>query len=118
MRKIAFFVEGQTEQLFIKKLLTEIAGEHDISIEEIKCSYGRQQQRQYITISAQSSSTDQKYYVLIYDCGTDSKVKDDILESFPSLSTANFETVITRKFYLVNNFYFVSIYQRLKSFID
>ena len=32
MKKIAFFVEGQSEQLFINKLLKEIAGYRNISI--------------------------------------------------------------------------------------
>ena len=32
MKKIAFFVEGQTEQVFINKLLEEIAGRKNISI--------------------------------------------------------------------------------------
>ena len=33
MKKIAFFVEGQTEQLFINKLLIEIAGQKNILVE-------------------------------------------------------------------------------------
>jgi len=32
MKKIAFFVEGQTEQLFINKLLREIAGHKNIAV--------------------------------------------------------------------------------------
>ena len=32
MKRIAFFVEGQTEQLFINKLLIEIAGHKNIAI--------------------------------------------------------------------------------------
>jgi hypothetical protein len=33
MKKIAFYVEGQTEQFFINKLLIEIAGRKNIEIE-------------------------------------------------------------------------------------
>jgi hypothetical protein len=33
MKKIAFYVEGQTEQFFINKLLIEIAGYKNIEIE-------------------------------------------------------------------------------------
>ena len=33
MKKIAFYVEGQTEQFFVKTLLIEIAGYKNIEIE-------------------------------------------------------------------------------------
>ncbi len=36
MKKLAFFVEGLTEQIFIKNLLTEIAGTKNINITEAK----------------------------------------------------------------------------------
>jgi len=40
MKKIAFFVEGQTELIFINKLLIEIAGQKNISIRQFKFNKG------------------------------------------------------------------------------
>ncbi|MBO1063707.1 MULTISPECIES: DUF4276 family protein [Nostocales] len=39
MKKLAIFVEGKTEQIFVAKLLREIAGKFQISI-EIKSRQG------------------------------------------------------------------------------
>jgi len=35
VKKLAIFVEGQTEQIFVEKLLKEIAGRNRIAIEVI-----------------------------------------------------------------------------------
>lgn len=49
MKKITFFVEGQTEQLFINKLLIEIAGQKNISVElEQFQGYGRRPTKIFI----------------------------------------------------------------------
>ena len=41
MRKLAFFVEGQTEAVFIERLVEEIAGEDRVIVERRKASGGR-----------------------------------------------------------------------------
>ncbi|GCL36046.1 hypothetical protein SR1949_11460 [Sphaerospermopsis reniformis] len=61
MKKLAIFVEGKTEQIFVKKLLTEIAGKLHISI-EIK-SREKSNSAQVIMKDPVTSAT--KFYVLI-----------------------------------------------------
>jgi hypothetical protein len=80
MKRLAIYVEGQTEQLFVAKLLKEIAGEKNIYIEQQKGKYGKKKERKFTVITASSKTTDQKYYVLIRDSGGDGQVKSDIRE--------------------------------------
>jgi hypothetical protein len=94
MKKMAVFVEGQTEQIFVEKLINEIGGRHNVLIENIKAKFGKKKQRQFIKVSAKSMTTGQKYYVLICDCGTDSRIKDDILESYDSMSKSGYERIL------------------------
>lgn len=41
MRKLAIFVEGQTEQLFIKRLIEEVAGKKNLPFNLIGCKVVR-----------------------------------------------------------------------------
>lgn len=90
MKKLAFFVEGQTEQLFIKKLLTEIAGTKNIEIKESK-PFNKTQLRDLI---GKSLITNKEYYVLLIDCGSDSKVKSDLIDSYNGLIKKNYTKVL------------------------
>ena len=97
MKKIAFFVEGQTEQLFVNRLLCEIAGQRNISVSLKQLRGGK-------TIPAQEILINQvQFYreplnplceALIYDCGSDDKVKSDILENIESLSVIGFSEIV------------------------
>jgi len=85
MKKIAIFVEGQTEQLFVEKVLTEIAGKKNICVEKKRWRTNSEGNRSFIVVDAGSKTSGQKYYVLIYDCGSDSCVKSDIRDSYEGL---------------------------------
>lgn len=94
MKKIAIFVEGQTEQIFVGKLLEEIAGRKNIYIETQLAKIDKNGKRYFTVISASSNSIDQKYYVLIRDCGSESNVKTDIRDSLESLTRSGYEQII------------------------
>ncbi len=96
MKKIAIFVEGQTEQVFVRKLLEEIAGRKNIYIETQMAKIDRNGNRYFTVIRAASASgsVDRKYYVLIRDCGSESNVKTDIRDSLESLSRSGYEKII------------------------
>jgi len=85
MKKIAFFVEGQTEQLFMNKLLIEIAGQKNISVElEQFQGYGKKPTKIIYPITT-SSSVSPQHYALIHDCRSDSSVKSRIIENYRTL---------------------------------
>ena len=95
MKKIAFFVEGQTEQLFINKLLIEIAGQKNIAI-ELKTFGGKNNpptSKLYPKTLANPQNTT-KHFALIYDCRGDESLKSRILEEHENLIQDGYQEII------------------------
>jgi len=99
MKKLAVFVEGETELEFVIKFLQEIAGRKHISIDSYKCFGGGKKSgiKRYDQLLASSSKTDEKYYALIYVSGTDNRVNHDILRKLPTLKAQGFNRVVGLK---------------------
>ncbi|MDH4088387.1 MAG: DUF4276 family protein [Nitrospira sp.] len=94
MKKLAIFVEGQTEQIFIERLLQEAAGKHSISIEK-KQALGGQSTRRYLRlIQGASRISDSKFYAQIIDCRADNRVGSDVRDSYEGLVNAGFSSII------------------------
>jgi hypothetical protein len=94
MKKLAIFVEGQTEQLFVCKLVREIAGDRNIAIRELKPAISNRGNRYFTVLDASSADLNKKYYVLIFDSGGDSQVKSDILDNYATLVRQNYHKII------------------------
>jgi len=94
VKKLAIFVEGLTEQLFISKLFIELTGGKNIKIECQKARKTPRGNRSFQVIDATSTDTGQKYYVLIRDCGGESTVKSDIVDSCADLTRSNYEKIL------------------------
>ncbi len=90
-KKLAFFVEGQTEQVFIQKLLLEIAGRHNITIDVVQ-TRGSGPART-VVISGHSAANTQ-YYALVCDCGTDNRVASDINDNYSGLIAQGFSFIL------------------------
>jgi hypothetical protein len=90
VKKLAIFVEGKTEQIFVKKLLTEIAGKLHISI-EIK---SRKNSNSAKVIMKDTVTSATKFYVLIYNSCNDETVISDIKELYKSLSLEGYERIL------------------------
>ncbi|MBD2501309.1 DUF4276 family protein [Anabaena azotica] len=90
-KKLAIFVEGQTEQIFVEKLLLEIVGYKQISIEIRKFSGGKSNRK---TETVKLGSPDSNYYVLLYDCGSYSHVLSDIRKQYISLNNNGYSKII------------------------
>ncbi|MDR0721905.1 MAG: DUF4276 family protein [Treponema sp.] len=90
MKKIALFVEGQTEQIFISELIHQLFTEHKTVIKT------HQMRRLHHNISIETIITNEakEYFIMIYDCGTDDKVKSDILDNYQKLQKADFNYII------------------------
>ncbi len=93
MKKLAIFVEGQTEQLFVERLLKDIAGERHISIDSTKAHGGKTCPRTFTTINA-AGLNGERYYALIYDSSCDSRVVSDILEKYWSLVAEGYTSIL------------------------
>ncbi|WP_059369714.1 hypothetical protein [Treponema endosymbiont of Eucomonympha sp.] len=90
MKRIAVFVEGQTEQIFITKLLKEFFDERKLNI----VSHDMRTLYHNIRIDTFTTDTAKEYYFVIYDYGNDEKVKTDIIDSFCNLQNSNFSFII------------------------
>jgi len=94
MNKLAVFVEGQTEQLFVSRFVKELAGHHKVAIETWKAvGGGRRPPRRFIQLSA-SATEGKQYSVLIYDSGTDSRVTSDIRDQYQGLVRGGYSLVL------------------------
>lgn len=98
MRKIAFFVEGQCEQLFINKLLKEIAGYKNISITLKEISGGgkkyRKPRMETVLNQPHTNPAQPKYEALIYDCHNDERVKSEIMDNMTTMAAQGYSIIV------------------------
>ena len=93
MKKIAFYVEGQTEQFFINKLLIEIAGQKNIQI-ELQQFQGVGKPTKSIYPKTTANPQNPQHFALIFDCKGDGGVKPRILQDAVSLFNQGYSEVI------------------------
>lgn len=93
MRKIAFFVEGQTEQIFVNRLVRYILGPKNTTIIQKKIKGGTNVPKMEMTINKNEVDL-AKYEVLIVNCGSDNRVKSEMLENFENLEASNYQKII------------------------
>jgi len=94
MNKIAFFVEGQTEQVFIQTLLQEIFGQGKIDVISVKHDGGSTGGRSLMRIDASRKQPMADFFALIVDCGSDSKVTSEIRDGYSGLISAGYSAII------------------------
>lgn len=94
MYKLAIFVEGYTEVLFVNKLIEEIANKNEIIIEQISIRGGATVPRKSSIIQAAKPATTEQFYFLIIDCGGDNLVKQRISEEHAGLSSNGYQSII------------------------
>ncbi len=88
MNKIAFFVEGQTEAIFTKKLIMTIADREGLQVK-------MHEAHRYISFATiMPPSEDTKNYILIFDCGGDFAVKQKIKDNEDRLREENYKCII------------------------
>lgn len=89
LNKVAIFVEGLTEELFVVQLITELAQNNGLQIEVAK------QWRGKVSLSASkkpNSST--TLYVLVVNCANDEQVKTQINLQYQSLRSAGYTAIL------------------------
>ena len=94
MRKLAVFVEGYTELIFVEALLLSIAGAHNIRIDLRQIRGGAKSKRTMAVIQAAHKLSGQQYYALLFDCGGDHQVKTRIQEEHENLTRAQYTKII------------------------
>jgi hypothetical protein len=95
MKKMAFFVEGQTEQAFVVALLNAVAGTRAVHIDAVKAFGGRVQPRAFLEVSATCRPNPEKrYYVIVFDSSNDSRVLSDIRDHYENLTAQGFVDIV------------------------
>ena len=92
MKKLAIFVEGQTEQIFVEYLLNVLTKDCDISIEKRRGFGGRDSGRSFITLSSPMERN--PFYILLVDSSNDGRVLTDIRESYKGLCRQGYDKII------------------------
>jgi hypothetical protein len=96
MKKVAIFVEGQTEQIFADEFLRHIFGHTRVDVEILRFS-GKEGTRRIRTIRSVNVGSSMEYFFRIYDCqggGENSTVKSDIREQFGRLLRESFSYIL------------------------
>ncbi|PZU96368.1 MAG: hypothetical protein DCE90_09955 [Pseudanabaena sp.] len=93
MKRLAIFVEGQTEKIFVRKLLEEIAGKNNIAIAE-QAMQGKKNSRFTVLTISDPLTAQTKYYVLICNSGSDNSVVSDICDQYASLVSSGYSKII------------------------
>jgi hypothetical protein len=88
MNKIAIFVEGHTEQIFVEKLITEIAGANSVQFARMVVAGSNRA----IALGTPHPTPD--LYVLIVNSGADNAVASDVKENYASLTRNGYSSII------------------------
>lgn len=97
MKKMCIYVEGQTEQLFVEKLIEEIASKKEIAIEIRSLKGGGKKssiEKQLIPIRYKAINKNTRYYILIVNCNTDNRVQSEINENCLNMQNSGYEKVL------------------------
>jgi hypothetical protein len=94
MNKMAVFVEGYTEVVFVDRLIEEIASENAVQIQWRRISGGTSCPRTNHQLKAAAPNTGQKHFVVIHDCGGDDAVKSRMMEEYQHLADAGYSRII------------------------
>ncbi len=94
MHRIAIFVEGYTELLFVQKLIEEVAGSSRVVFEHRRVLGGTTVPRRVVLLQASRTIDRQKYFILIIDCGGDKQVKTRLCEEHSNLTAKGYWRLI------------------------
>jgi hypothetical protein len=97
MRKLAVFVEGYTELLFLDRLVYEIAERSQVAIQHRKIRGGgskSRKPRRLIELQTPTLTPEHTLFFLIVDCGGEDLVRQRIQEEHNSLTKAGYEKII------------------------
>ena len=95
MERMCFFVEGQTERIFVEQLIHEMAGQRNVHIDAVQAfGGGKLRPRVWEEIHATRPKPDTEYYILISESMEDSRVLSDIRDQYHTLSAQQFSPIV------------------------
>nr|VFJ87621.1 MAG: hypothetical protein BECKLFY1418B_GA0070995_100751 [Candidatus Kentron sp. LFY]VFJ93541.1 MAG: hypothetical protein BECKLFY1418A_GA0070994_103230 [Candidatus Kentron sp. LFY] len=94
VNKLAIFVEGRTEQIFVERLVRFLGESVDLAIRVDGAEGGRHKPRRFIRMSGTRETEGYEFFVLIVNCGQDARVKSDILKRYNRLVSQGYRYII------------------------
>ena len=94
MKKIAIFVEGLTERIFIDKLLRELISSKKLAIKSVDANGGKKCPRFTSTIVEDSITDEVKFQILLFNSCTDNRVISDLRDEYDSLKNQGYSCFI------------------------
>ncbi len=94
MNRLAIFVEGQTEQLFVEWLLCAVAGREKVTIKCCRARGGSGRGRGLWELHVSQGTPASDYFVLVVDSGGDSSVKSDIVDNYARMARQGYTTIL------------------------
>ncbi len=92
--KIAIFCEGQSESLFSEWLVKSMAGSKGVRFTRQQYAGGKRNEKRIIEIEGEKPPDNFSIFVLVYDCGSDSRVLSEIREQYESLLNSGYNLVL------------------------
>jgi hypothetical protein len=95
MRRMAIFVEGQTELIFVEKLVRAIDQAGEVQVLKVEGSGGSNYNaRIWIEIEINYPDPTKNKQILVADCTGDSRVVSDIIDQSEGLKEVGFEAIV------------------------
>jgi hypothetical protein len=94
MKKLAIFVEGQTEQIFIERLLIEIAGAKGLQIQCYTATGGACGARSLKQLKVSGDTGKFNRFVMLVNSSNDGRVRSDIGDQYDGLVNAGYSSII------------------------
>ena len=94
MKKLALFLEGQTERLFVQSLVEFCGAGANVRIQPRWGHLGRRRPRMLVEIDGKKMGTGEDFFVLIHDCGSDNRVVSDIRDHYEGLVREKYSLII------------------------
>jgi hypothetical protein len=96
MEKLAIFVEGQTEEIFVTELIYQIADRQNVHIDSV-CEFGGAAAGGRVfreVVATNRPDVNKSYYVIIYNSAGYTRVLSDIRDRYADLTSQHFKFII------------------------
>jgi hypothetical protein len=94
MKKLAIFVEGQTERIFVEKLIRLMVDLKQLRIVVFRAIGGKKTPRRIELVHQMLPGPDQVYYIEIVESRNDDRVASDVRDNYDNLVVNNFCGII------------------------
>jgi hypothetical protein len=93
MDKVAIFVEGQTELIFVDRLVHELAHGSGLAVEHAEATGGAIGARKVKIFKRITVQEHHRWYFLIVNCAGDGNVKSDVRDRYQGLIQAGYNAI-------------------------